>query len=241
MNEQNPSQFREQIIEKYIPLVKHIAGRVMLGKTRYMEYEDLVSHGIIGLIDAINKFDKSKGMQFSSYATIRIRGAMIDEIRRNRPISKGAMEKLAKYNKAMEKLQLLLSREPTVQELAMELEISKEEVLEVEGYINYMSVVSLDTVVFSDDDEMTIMGLVEDKDSPSPHESYEDIEKVQVLANCIDKLKENDKIVVNLYYYEGLTLKEIGQVLNVSESRVCQLHSRAIRNLREEMKKVQYI
>ena len=93
---------REQIIEEYIPLVKYIASRVMFGKNKYMEYEDLVSYGMIGLIDALNKYDDSKGMKFSSYASIRIKGAMIDELRKNRPISKGAMDKLNRYNKAIE-------------------------------------------------------------------------------------------------------------------------------------------
>lgn len=230
-----------KIIEKYIPLVKHLASRVMLGRTKYIEYEDLVSYGILGLIDAINKYDSTKGMKFSSYATIRIRGAMIDEIRKNRPISKGAMDKLAKYNESVERLQNKLMREPTLEEIAIDLNVSIQEVSEVENYINYMSVVSLENIIYSDDDEVTVMGIIEDKNSPSPEETLEDKEKIKILAECIDKLKEKDKLVLTLYYYEGLTLKEIGTVLEVSESRVCQLHSRAIRNLRAIMKKIDYI
>lgn len=229
------------IVEKYIPLVKYMASRIMLGRNTYIEYEDLVSYGVIGLIDALGKFDPSKGIKFSSYASIRIKGAMIDEIRKARPISKGAMDKLARYNDVVERLQNKLLREPTIDEIAVELNIGIQDVKDIEGYINFMAVVSLENLLFTEDDEFTVMGVVEDKNSPSPHDEYEEKEKVEVLGQCIEKLKEKDRLVLNLYYYEKLTLKEIGQVLNVSESRVCQLHSRAIKNLRALMQKVNYI
>lgn len=232
---------KEQIIEQYIPLVKYIASRIMVGRNTYIEYEDLVSYGLIGLMDAMSKFDPEKGIKFSSYASIRIKGAMIDEIRKARPISKGAMDKLARYNESVERLQTTLLREPTVDEIAVDINTSISEVMEIEGYINFMSVVSLESMLFSEDDEFTVMGVIEDKNSPSPHDSFEEKERVEILASSIERLKEKDRIVLNLYYYEGLTLKEIGQVLNVSESRVCQLHSRAIKNLRAEMQKINYI
>lgn len=231
---------KEQIIQEYIPLVKYIASRVMFGKNKYMEYEDLVSYGMIGLIDAINKFDNSKGMKFSSYASIRVKGAMIDELRKNRPISKGAMDKLNRYNKAIEELQGNLLREPTNNEISDYLGINMNEVAEIENYINYISMVSLESVIFSDDEDVNLMGIIEDKNSPSPDFYLEDKEKLEVLSQAIELLKEKDRMILNLYYYEGLTLKEIGKVLEVSESRVCQLHSRAIRNLRECMKKLHY-
>ena len=232
---------KEKIVEQYIPLVKYIASRIMVGRTTYIEYEDLVSYGLIGLMDAISKFDPSRGIKFSSYASIRIKGEMIDQIRKARPISKGAMDKLAKYNEAVEILQNRLYREPTVEEIAEYLGITISDVIDIEGYINFMAVVSLEGILFSDDDELTIKGVIEDKNSPSPHDAYEEQEKVEVLAQCIEKLKEKDRIILNLYYYEGLTLREIGEVLEVSESRVCQLHSRAIKNLRAMLKKIDYI
>lgn len=233
----SPKGPKEQVVENYLPLVKHIASRISLGKTKYIEYEDLVSYGIIGLIDAISKFDASKGVKFSSYAALRIRGNMIDEIRKQRPISKGAMDKLAKYNECIEKLQCELMREPTNEEIMFRLKISKDDILEIEGYINYMSVVSLENVLYSDDDEVCVMGIIEDHNSPSPEGELENKEKLEVLASCIEMLKEKDRLVLNLYYYEELTLKEIGKILEVSESRVCQLHSRAIKNLRLIMQK----
>lgn len=232
---------KEQIIKEYIPLVKYIASRVMFTKNKYMEYEDLVSYGMIGLIDALNKFDSTKGMKFSSYASIRIKGAMIDELRKNRPISKGAMDKLNNYNKAIEALQNKLLREPSVKEIADYLGITINEVAEIENYISYISMVSLESVIFSDDEDVNLMGIVEDKNSPSPDAYLQEQEQLDILAKAIELLKEKDRIVLNLYYYEGLTLKEIGAVLSVSESRVCQLHSRAIVNLRECMKKLHYM
>lgn len=232
---------KEQIIKDNIPLVKYIASRVSLGKTKYIDYDDLVSYGMLGLMDAVNKFDKDKGIKFSSYASIRIKGEIIDGIRKNRPIPKGAMDKLNRYNKAVEELQSQLLREPNDKEIANYLDITVNEVAEIENYINYVSVVSLDDIIFSEDEDLNVMGLIEDKNSPSPEDRYQAKEQEDVLSAAIEMLKEKDRIVLSLYYYEELTLKEIGQVLNVSESRVCQLHSRAIRNLREKMKSLNYI
>lgn len=236
----NKMEYREQIVEKYIPLVKYIASRVIIGKSRYIEYEDLVSYGMLGLMDAINKFDDSKGMKFSSYASIRIKGAMIDEIRKNSPISKGAMDKLTRYNEALETLQNKLLREPTNEELSKELNVTMDEIAEIEGYINYISIVSLEDLIFSDDDDMQIMSTIEDEKSPSPERLLEEKEELEFLTKALENLNEKDKTVLSLYYYEGLTLKEIGKVLEVSESRVCQLHSRAIVHLRKELIKLKY-
>jgi RNA polymerase sigma factor for flagellar operon FliA len=241
MNALKESVGKEQIIQEYIPLVKYIASRVMFGKNKYMEYEDLVSYGMIGLMDALNKFDNTKGMKFSSYASIRIKGAMIDELRKNRPISKGAMDKLNRYNKAIDTLQGTLVREPTIDEIAKYLEISLNEVAEIENYINYISMISLENVIFSDDEDVNLIGIIEDKNSPSPDACLQDKEQLEVLTKAISLLKEKDRTILNLYYYEGLTLKQIGEILSVSESRVCQLHSRSISNLRECMKKLHYL
>jgi len=231
---------REQIVKKHIPLVKYIASRVIIGKTKYVEYEDLISYGMLGLMDALGKFDDTKGMKFSSYASIRIKGAMIDELRRNSPISKGAMDKLNRYNEAIERLQKRLYREPTNHEIASELNITINDVADIENNINYISIVSLEDLIFSDDDDMPLSGAIKDDKSPSPEKALEEKEQVEYLALGLDNLKEKDKLVLTLYYYEGLTLKEIGIILSVSESRVCQLHSRAIINLRKALIKLKY-
>ncbi|KOA20995.1 RNA polymerase sigma-D factor [Clostridium homopropionicum DSM 5847] len=231
---------KEQIIKKYIPLVKYIASRVIIGKSKYIEYEDLIGYGMLGLMDAFNKFDESKGMKFSTYASIRIRGSMIDEIRKNSPISKGAMDKLNKYNNAIEKLQKQNLKEPSNKEIADELRVSLEEVGEIENFINYISVVSLEDLIFSEEDDMMLIGTIEDEKSPNPEKSIEEIEQIEYLTKALNMINEKDKTVLSLYYYEAMTLKEIGKILGVSESRVCQLHSRAIIHLRKMMNKLKY-
>ncbi|MEL5899030.1 FliA/WhiG family RNA polymerase sigma factor [Clostridium sporogenes] len=236
----NNSYVKEEIVKKYIPLVKYIASRVIIGKTKYIEYEDLVSYGMIGLMDALNKFDESKGLQFSTYASIRIKGSMIDELRRNSPISKGAMDKLNRYNEAIERLQKKLNKEPNLIQIADELNISLKEVSEIENYINYISVISLEDLIFSSEDEVPLIGTIKDEKSPSPEKHVEENEQLDYLAKAIELLNEKDRLVVTLYYYEELTLKEIGKILSVSESRVCQLHSRAIIHLKKAMAKLKY-
>lgn len=232
---------REQVVKKYIPLVKYIASRVIIGKSKYIDFDDLVGYGMLGLMDAINKFDKDKGMKFSTYASIRIRGAMIDEIRKISPISKGAMDKLNRYNEAVESLQNSLLREPTMDEVANKLGIRVDEAYDIENYINYISMVSLEDIIYSDDDDMQLMSTIKDDNSPNPQHVYEEKEEISVLTQAIEMLNEKDRLVLTLYYYEELTLKEIGKVLNVSESRVCQLHGRAIMNLRKIIKNLKYM
>ncbi len=237
----NKLDIKEELVKKYLPLVKYIASRVIIGKTKYIEYEDLVSYGMMGLIDAISKFDEDRGMKFSTYASIRIKGSMIDELRRNSPISKGAMDKLNKYNAAIDFLRSKLGREPESEEIANELSIPLKKMMEIENYINYISIVSLEDFIFSEDDDIPLMGTVEDTKSPSPEKSLEKKEMLEYLAKALELLNEKDNLVITLYYYEKLTLKEIGHILNVSESRVCQLHSRAILHLRKNMIKLKYV
>ncbi|MGY0375170.1 FliA/WhiG family RNA polymerase sigma factor [Clostridium sp. JNZ J1-5] len=231
---------REQIVKKYIPLVKYIASRVIIGKSKYIEFEDLIGYGMVGLMDALNKFDESKGMKFSTYASIRIRGSMIDEIRKNSPISKGAMDKLNRYNNAVETLQKRNLKEPSSKEIAEELGVNITSVGEIENFINYISIVSLEDLIFSEDDDMLLMGTIEDEKSPNPEKALEEQEQVEYLTRALELLNEKDNTVLSLYYYERMTLKEIGKVLGVSESRVCQLHSRAIIHLRKMMSKLKY-
>ncbi|CAM2803977.1 FliA/WhiG family RNA polymerase sigma factor [Hathewaya histolytica] len=240
MNAFAAMQDRERIVKEYIPLVKYMASRILIGKNKYMDFDDLVGYGMIGLMDAINRYDSTKGMKFSTYASIRIKGAIIDELRKNSPISKGAMDKLNSYNDAIEKLQKKFLKEPTSDEIAKEMGLTRERVSEIESYINYISVTSLENMIYAGDDELSLIGIIEDKKSPSPQEIVEEKEQMEVLSKAIDLLNDKDKTILSLYYYEGLTLKEIGKVLSVSESRVCQLHSRAIVNLRKALKKLKY-
>ncbi len=230
------------MILKYIPYVKYIASRLVSGKPPGVESEDLVSFGILGLIDAIEKFDPSKGLKFETYATLRIRGAIIDELRKISWIPKSAFSKLSLLNQARGELESELYREPSDDELSKKMNISLSEVHQIQSYVNYVSVISLDEVFFkSDDEELQFKNIVEDVTSPQPEKILEEDEKLIILNNALQMLSEKDRIILNLYYYEKLTLKEIGKILDVSESRVSQLHSRAIIRIRENLKKLQYI
>ena len=233
---------REEMIVKYIPYVKYIASRLICGKPPGVEQEDLVSFGIIGLIDAIEKFDVSKGLKFETYATLRIRGSIIDELRKISWISKSAFSKLSQLNQAREFLENKLNRDPKDNEIAEYMGITVKEVRNIQTYVNYVSTVSLDEVIFKlDDDDIQFKNMLEDEKSPQPQKILEENEKVEMLKKAIEMLNEKDKLVLNLYYYDKLTLKEIGKILEISESRVSQLHSRAIIRVRENMKKLKYI
>jgi len=230
----------DKIIEEYIPLVKYIASRVVIGKSRYVEYEDLVSYGIIGLLDAINKFDNGKGVKFSTYASIRIKGAILDELRKNSPLPKNALDKLSQYNSCVEKLQNILGCEPTEKQIAEELKVGLSDVIEIEGYINYLSVTSLDDLLFSEDENKTGSIYLEDRNSPDPIMVLEENEKLEYLNLGLQMISEKDRNILSLYYNEGLTMREIGYIYGISESRVCQINSRAILNLRNAMKSLKY-
>lgn len=229
------------MIIKYIPYVKYIASRLVAGKPPGVEYEDLISFGILGLIDAVEKFDPSKGLKFETYATLRIKGAIIDELRKISWIPKSAFTKLSSLNQARERFEMENNREPSQEELAKSMGIGVGEVRNIETYVNYVSLVSLDEVFFkSDEEDLQFKSVLEDENSPQPDKILEDYEKYHFLKKAIDMLPEKDKLILNLYYYEKFTLKEIGKVLDVSESRVSQLHSRAIIRLRENMNNLNY-
>jgi RNA polymerase sigma factor for flagellar operon FliA len=233
---------REEMILKYLPYVKYIASRLIVGKPPGVEFEDLISFGILGLIDAVNKFDVSKGLKFETYATLRIKGAIIDELRKISWIPKSAFSKLASMNQAREALESKLNREPSENEIADHMNVSLDELRTIQTFINYVSVVSLDEVFFSSEEEdLHFKNVIEDENSPQPEKIIEEDEKFKMLNEAIKLLPEKDKTILNLYYFEKLTLKEIGKVMEVSESRVSQLHSRAIVRLRENLKKLKYI
>lgn len=231
---------KEQLIIDNMPLVKYLASKYYTNKLG-MEYEDLVSYGTMGLIDATNKFDISKGVKFSTFASLKIKAYIIDEIRRVLPISRGDMSKIKIYNSAVESLQNTFLREPTDEEIAKQMGVSIKEVSKIETQIGLLSTTSLDSVIFEENDDVTLKDTISEKESLTPSSIIEEEEKLEVLAKAIDMLKEKDKLVLSLYYYEELTLKEIGNILGVSESRVSQLHSRAIVNLRNIMSKLDYI
>ncbi|MGL5417190.1 MAG: FliA/WhiG family RNA polymerase sigma factor [Clostridium sp.] len=224
-------------VEEYIPLVKYIAGRIAIEKNRNIEYEDLIGYGILGLIDAISKYDENRGTKFSSYASLRIRGTIIDELRKNRPISKNAMNKLKKYNMGLEFLRNELLREPMIKEVMEYLGFKIDDIIKIEGYRNIIGTISLDFMLREKDNTKAIINIIEDKSVKTPEDIYIDFEIKKILKESLNELKEKDRIVLKFYYYDELTLKKIGEILNVSESRVCQIHSRALKNLKVVLNK----
>lgn len=231
---------RDEIIIKYLPLVKYIAGRIFINKNIPIDMNDLINSGVLGLIDAVDRFDKEKGVKFETYASLRIRGSIIDELRRVNFIPRTAAKKIMRLNDCRDELKIKLGREVEDSELANALGIKLDELNKIENYINFMSTVSLDDVLFNEEDEINFYGVIEDEKSPKPDDLFEKKEKHELLKKAIDMLEEKDKIILNLYYNEKLTLKEIGKVLGISESRVCQVHSRVILRLRNNLKKLDY-
>ena len=229
----------EEYVLENMNLVKFIASKYFT-KNIGIEYEDLVSYGTIGLIDAANSYRDDKNCKFSTIASLKIRAAIVDEIRRHSPISRNDVAKINEYNSAVENLQNKLLREPTGEEISKYLKVSKSEISKIESRINIMSTTSLDTVIFEGNTDVSIIDTIKEDESLLPENIIEEDEKLNILTRAIDMLKEKDKLVLSLYYYEELTLKEIGRVLEVSESRVCQLHSRAMVNLRNAMKRLNY-
>lgn len=235
------SETREEMIIRYLPLVKLIAGRIFLNKLSPVDTDDLISFGVIGLIDAIDRFNPSKGVKFETYASLRIKGAIIDELRKLSWMPRTAVSKISKINEVKDSLKANLGREPSDDEMASNLGITVEDFRKAENYVNYLSIVSLDEIIFqTDDDEIFLYATLEDNKSPRPEVLLEEKESISILKKAIEMLDEKDRLVLSLYYYEKLTLKEIGKILDVSESRVCQIHSRAIMRLRENFKKLNY-
>lgn len=231
---------QEELIVSNMSLVRHIASKYYTNRIG-MEYEDLVSYGVMGLIDASTKFDKNRGVKFSTFASIRISSYIIDEIRRHSPISRTYTSKIKEYNKCVEDLQNTYYRQPSLEEVSKYMDISIKEANDIKLKMMNRSNVSLDGVIYEDESEVKLIDTIKEKEEQSPSAIIEKQELQEVMAKAIDNLKEKDKLVLSLYYYEEMTLKEIGLVLGVSESRVSQLNTRAISNLRAEMKRIKYI
>ncbi len=228
---------RDQLILNYSPLVKYVAGRVAVGLPQNVEQSDLVSYGIFGLIDAIEKFDPERGYKFETYAIARIRGAIIDELRAIDWVPRSVRAKARALENAYAKLESNLRRTPTDEELADELEMTAAQLQTTLSQISFVGLVALDEMlsVGGDRGESLTLGDTIADTGEGPVAAYEVEEMRHILADAINSLPEREKIVLTLYYYEGLTLAEIGQVLGVTESRVCQIHTKAVLQLRSKI------
>ena len=227
------AEVREKLIIEYAPLVKIVAGRLSMYLGYNVEYDDLVGYGVFGLIDAIDKFDYGKGIKFETYASLRIRGAVLDQIRKMDWIPRSLRQKQKKIDAAMNKLELELGRPATDEELAKEIGISEDELVNWQGEANVTNVISLDEFVdTSGEKNVESVGV---NTFETPEEVIEKDELKKLLAESLETLTDREKKVILLYYYEELTLKEISLVLEVSESRISQLHTRALQKMKTKL------
>ena len=239
--ETGDSATRERLILHYAPLVKYVAGRVGVGLPPNIEQADLVSYGIFGLIDAIEKFDIHRAIKFETYAISRIRGAIIDELRAIDWIPRSVRYKAREVERAYAALEGELHRTPTEAEVAQHLGIALEDLHQIFSQVSYVNVVALDELLSvggEKGDKLSLVDTLEDTKAEDPVTAFEAEETKFMLARAINQLPEREKIVVTLYYYEGLTLAEIGRVLGVTESRICQMHTKAVLQLRAKLAEV---
>ncbi|GAB2616218.1 RNA polymerase sigma factor WhiG [Streptomyces capparidis] len=232
------ARLREQLILHYSPLVKYVAGRVSVGLPANVEQADFVSSGVFGLIDAIEKFEPERAIKFETYAISRIRGAMIDELRALDWIPRSVRQKARAVERAYATLEARLRRTPTEAEVAGEMGITLDELHGVFSQLSLANVVALEELLHvgtETGDTLSLVDTLEDTAADNPVEVAESRELRRLLARAINTLPEREKTVVTLYYYEGLTLAEIGQVLGVTESRVSQIHTKAVLQLRGKL------
>ncbi len=225
---------RERLILHYAPLVKYVASRVATGLPSSVEQADLVSYGMFGLIDALEKFEPARGNKFETYAIPRIKGAIIDELRAMDWVPRSVRFKAREIEKAYADLESMLKRAPTEKEVSERLGVSVPELHDIINQVSFVSVLQLDELLAVGSDrgeQVSLLDTLADK-TTDPTTGLEGQETRGLLAAAINSLSEREKIVVTLYYFEGLTLAEIGEILGVTESRVCQIHTKAVHQLR---------
>ena len=226
-------EIREQIIIEYAPLVKVVAGRLSMYLGNNVEFDDLVSYGIFGLIDAIDKFDLTKNVKFETYASLRIRGAILDQIRKMDWIPRTVRQRQRKMDEAIKIIEMRTGKTATDEELAQELGLSLDELCNWQSQLKVTNVVSLNE--FEENGPEPVIDQSHQSRFSRPEEVVEEAELKQTLTESLDVLTEKERRVIELYYYEELTLKEISEVLEVSESRVSQLHTKALNKMRKKM------
>ncbi|MBE3574865.1 MAG: FliA/WhiG family RNA polymerase sigma factor [Firmicutes bacterium] len=228
---------RQEIILRYAHLVKHVAGRLATSLPEMVDIGDLYSYGILGLIDAVNKFDPGRGVKFETYALARIRGAILDGLRSMDWVPRTLRQKSRELEKVIWDLENRLGRAATDQEISQQLHISVGELHRLVQSLGAANLLSLDEILRGESggEEVTLREIIADNNSADPEALFESKELVRVLADAITALPERERLVITLYYYEGLTLKEIGRVLRVTEARACQIHSKAVLRLRAHL------
>lgn len=226
-------QLREQIIIEYAPLVKLVAGRLSMYLGYNVEYEDLVSYGIFGLIDAIDKFDADKNVKFETYASLRIRGSILDQIRKMDWIPRTVRQRQRKLDEAVKQIEAQTGRNASDDEIAQVLGISPDELLNWQSQLKVSNLVSM--TEFEENGTEPAMDTTYNSHFTQPEEVVEKEELKKTLVEALDALTEKERRVIELYYYEEMTLKEISKILEVSESRVSQLHTKSLIKMKKIM------
>src|SRR5437016_4961016 len=232
---------RDQLIVHYSPLVKYVASRVATGLPASVEQADLVSYGIFGLIDALEKFDPSREIKFETYAIPRIRGAIIDELRALDWVPRSVRFKAREVEKAHTELEARHKRAPTDREIAEHLGVGLNELHDIVTQISFVTVAALEEVVSTGSDRgetLSLLDTLADAAASDPSMGMEGNEMRALLSLAINTLSDREKVVITLYYFEGLTLAEIGEILGVTESPVCQIHTKAVGVLRGQLSEV---
>ena len=230
-------KIRDKFVRQYAPLVKYVAGKVAIGMPHNVEFDDLVGFGVFGLFDAIEKFDPEKHVKFKTYAVTRIRGAIFDELRSIDWVPRSVRQKAREVEDAVRRLETSLGRSATDWEIAKEMGMGLPEFQKLMLKISGTSILSLNDVWYTgeDNDKVSIVESIESPQSLNPDTIVEKDEIKRVIIEAIGELPDKEKKVLVLYYYEDLTLKEIGKVLEVTESRISQLHTKAIMRLRAKL------
>ena len=229
---------RDRLILTYAPLVKYVAGRLGSGLPAHVDEGDLVSYGLLGLIGAIERFDPERDIKFETYAISRIKGAIIDELRALDWVPRSVRARARDIERAIAELEAKLGRSPNDEEIAKKVGITVEELEESLTEISRSSIAALDelwTISGEGGDQVSLLDTIEDTEGPNPQTALAQTELKEALGEAIARLPEREKLVVTLYYYEELTLREIGEVLGVTESRVSQLHTKAILRLKARL------
>ena len=224
---------RDRLILTYAPLVKYVAGRLGSGLPAHVDEGDLISYGLLGLISAIERYDPDRDIKFETYAIVRIKGAIIDELRALDWVPRSVRSRAREIERAIAELEAKLGRAPTDEEIAHKIGISQDELEESLTDISRSSIAALDELWSggADGDQVSLLDTIEDQAGPRPADALDETEVRETLADAIARLPEREKLVITLYYYEELTLREIGEVLGVTESRVSQLHTKAVLRL----------
>ena len=233
----NPEN-REAIILEYAPMIKYVASRIALRLPPHIEVDDLISVGVLGLMDAIGKYDPNRGAKFKTYAEFRVRGAILDELRSMDWVPRSVRQKATSIDAVVQKLQAKLGRPPSDEEVAKEMGVSLDEFFTTLNQTQSIPILSLEDLGIAKEsgEQKSLLDCLAGKSDSDPQTQLRLNELKEIIAKAIDTLPEKERLMISLYYYEELTMKEIGEILSITESRVSQIHSKAVFRLRTKLK-----